>query len=177
MAQPQDKQTQLIASMHGAFAGDFKKLTDMLSALTVTTNSVLARLEVLEAATAGGAPAAKRAVRTAAAKGGAKAAAEDPLDKITNTLLYFRYKMATDAAFRETHAPEEVLAEVADSKTVTSKDITKSPGDYWSAVGGAIWKDVLSEDQKTGLRTEYTTWKDERKRQDAEPPLDEEELE
>jgi hypothetical protein len=78
--------------------------------------------------------------------------------KVTNALLCFRFIMANDLGnARETYGTEENLLEAGKDTTVQkrSKDKDTDPAPYWSAVGGALWRSVLSDEEKQRIRTQY----------------------
>jgi hypothetical protein len=180
-----DKQTALVAAIaqgvKAEITPDFAKLATEIAKLSVTQNAVLARLEVLESAVSTGGPAAKRTVRTtAAAKGGAKktaakkGAAGDDKSKVTNALLYFRYAMANDLDDSQAlFGSEENLDEAEKDATVAKRDKDKEPSGYWSAVGAALWKTVLTDDQKEDIRAQFASWKEQVARDDQDGQLEE----
>lgn len=170
-------QTKLmpVLSEHG---DQLKQLTQQLAKLHVTSNSIVARIETLESAVASG-TGAKRAVR---AGGAAKTAAKKPagkkaggdVDKVTNALLYCRYIMAYDIdEARATYGTDENVREVENDSLVSKRDKVKDPENYWSAVGAALWKTVLIDEQKEEIRTQFTAWKENLQREGADPQLEE----
>jgi hypothetical protein len=187
MSQPAaaaDKQTALVEAISANVAS---KLAESFAKLTVSVNSILARIETMEAANAikaggEGGVAAKRAVRTGTvAKGGKKAggakksAGDDT--KVTNTLLYMRYGMANDLfGLRELYGTEEVLAEAESDPAVSKKNRAQDESGYFSAVGQYIWK-KLSEQQKEEMRVQFVAWKEQTARDEAEPQLEEDDAE
>lgn len=153
-------------------------LTQQMAKLLVTANTIIARIETLESA-AGSGTGAKRAVRTggaaktAAKKTAGKKAGTD-VDKVTNALLYCRYIMANDVDDAQaTYGTEENLAEVETDALVSKRDKVKDPENYWSAVGAALWKTVLTDDQKEEIRTQFVAWKENLQREGADPQLEE----
>ena len=179
-----DKQTQLVdsiaAGVHARLSLEFKALAEQLAKQTVTLNASLARLATLEDAV-NSSTAAKRAVRTAgaakkAAAGGKTKKGGDDKSRVTNALLYFRYAMSQDLDdAREEYGTEENLIEAEKDSTVSKRDRVKDDVGFWSAVGAALWKTVLSDEQKETIRGQYTAWKEEAARNDAEPQLEPEE--
>jgi len=180
-----DKQTALVdsiaAGVHARLAAEFKTQSEAQAKLMVTMGAILGRLEILEAA--GGAAAPKRAVRAgagaakkgAAAKAGAAKKADNDINKVTNTLLYFRYVMAKNLdEARDTYGTEEHLGEAEADATVSKKDRVKDEEGYFSAVGAFLWKTVLSDEQKDEMRTKFNAWKEQAARDDSEPQLEEE---
>jgi hypothetical protein len=182
-----DKQKALVDSIAAGvqlvLVPSFEKLADQISRLAVNGNATLARLETLEAALGSGAAPAKRAVRAGtAAKGTAKkatpkkGAAGEATAKVTNALLYFRFAMANDLDdAQEVHGTPENLAEAEGDPTVAKRDKEKEPAAYWSAVGAALWKAVLSDEQKDEVRAQFNAWKEKAAREGSEEPLEEEE--
>ena len=181
-----DKQTALVESIaqgvHAKQAAEFKAIAEAVAKLTVTCNATLARLETLESAAASGGATAKRAVRSGAAAkkggaakaGGAKKPTGSDASKVTNALLYFRHAMANDLDdSRATHGTEENLGEAEKDATVSKKDRTKDESGYFSAVGAYLWKTVLTDEQKNEVRAQFTAWKEQAARDDAEPQLEE----
>ena len=181
-----DKQTALVESIalgvHAKQAPEFKALTEGIAKLTVTCNALLARVETLESAVNSGGTTAKRAVRTGAAAkkgaaakaGGAKKPAGSDASKVTNALLYFRHAMANDLDdSRATHGTDENLGEAEKDATVSKKDRAKDETGYFSAVGAYLWKTVLTDEQKDEVRAQFTAWKEQAARDDAEPQLEE----
>jgi hypothetical protein len=167
MAEKQQALVNAIADgVHAKTAPELAKLAEQVARMMVSVNGVLARLEVIESTvTAGGAP--KRATRAGGAKAGAKKAAAkkgtagDDKSKVTNALLYYRYSLANDLDdARATYGTDENIAEAEKDGTVQKRDIEKDPHGYWSAVGAALWKSVLSEEDKETIRASYTAWKE-----------------
>ena len=76
---------------------------------------------------------------------------------------------------REEYGTEENLIEAEKDSTVSKRDRVKDDVGFWSAVGAALWKTVLSDEQKETIRGQYTAWKEEAARNDAEPQLEPEE--
>lgn len=186
MADKQQAQAALVNAIadgvHAKLATDFTKLAEQVSKLTVTCNSICVRLDTLDAAVATGGAAAKRTVRGAgAAKGAAAkktaskaASADDEIAKVTNSLLYFRYALKKDLDdYQATFGTEENVAEAEKDAAVGKKDRDKNPEEWWSAVGAALWKLVLSDEQKKEIRGHYDAWKENLNRDAAEPQLDE----
>lgn len=182
-----DKQQALVNSIadgvHAKMTADIGKLTEQIAKLQVTSNAVLARLETLESTVNSGGTTAKRAVRTGGATKGAaakkttakKGAAGDDKSKVTNALLYFRYSMANNLDdSQDTYGTEENLLEADKDATVQKRDKDKDPSGYWSAVGAALWKSVLTDEQKDEIRTLFNAWKEQAARDDADDQLEEE---
>lgn len=162
-------------------ASEFARLAEEMAKLTVTCNTILARVEMLDAAAPAGA-APKRAIRTGGAKkdaaakpGGAKKPAGSDTSRVTNALLYFRYALGNNLEeTRETFCSAESLAEAEADPTVAKKDQTKDESGYYSAVGAFLWKKVLTDDQKEEVRSQFLAWKEQITREGAEPQLEEE---
>jgi hypothetical protein len=188
MSQPAaaaDKQTALVEAISANVAS---KLAESLAKLTVSVNSILARIETMEAANAikaGGESgvAAKRAVRTGTVAkggkkaGGAKKSAGDDGSRVTNALLYLRYGMANDLfGWREHYCTEEVLAGAESDPVVAKKDRAQDESGYFSAVGQYIWK-KFSDQQKEEMRVQFVAWKEQTARDEAEPQLEEDDAE
>jgi hypothetical protein len=177
-----EKQSQLIDSIstgvHNKLASEFKALSDQNAKLAVTINALLARVATLEEAVNSG-TSVKRTVRTAGAvkKVSVTVAkqknANDDRPRVTNSLLYFRYLMAHDIdGAREEYGTEENLLETKSDPTVAKRDSVKDEVNYWSAVGNAIWKLVLSDEQKSTIRVQHNAWKEDAARNEAEPQLE-----
>lgn len=166
---------------------ELAKIGEQLAAIAVNGASTLARIDILDSAVASGGPAAKRAVRTGAAKkapakGGAAAAdgGSNP-GKVTNALLYCRYIMANDiddaqAVYGTEENIQAIMADAREGKSLGRINRETNPTAWWSTVGAGLWKVVLSDDQKTEIRTQFATWKDDNARNDAEPQLNEDEV-
>lgn len=177
-----DKQTALVEyislGVHAKLAPEFKSLAEGLAKLAVALNAALARLTTLEATIDSGGTTAKRAVakKGAAAKaGGAKKPAGRSDDsRVTNGKLYFRHAMANDLDdSRATYGTDENLAEAEKDATVSKTDRSKDEAWYFSVVGAYLWKAVLTDGQKDEVRAQYTAWKEQAARDDAEPQLEE----
>jgi hypothetical protein len=185
-----DKQTVLADAIavrcHKELTPEMAKIGEQLAKLAVSNNAIIARLETLEGAVSSGGAASKRAVRTGAgaaakpagAKKAGKKAADDP-SKVTNALLFCRWELEHDLNdAREAYGTEENLLKVSGEKTVSTREADKDKsdaalGEYWSAVGNALWKSVLTEGDKKEIRGRYATWKEELARESAAPALDE----
>ena len=167
--------------VHNRQSEEFAELTKQIAQLSVTSNTILARLELLDAASGSVAP--KRSVRSASskaapAKSGAKKTTASPVSKITNALLFFRYIMAQDLdGARATYGgeadgyaviPDEVLANAAVSKHAADSV------EQWSSAGSVIWSSILSVEQKAEIRAQFANWKNSAERDAAEPQLSEE---
>lgn len=180
MAAAPDKQAVLVAAIASGVKTDltpeFKELSIAYAKLQVTLNSINARLEMLEAAVNAGGCAPKRNVRPGGARGATKAVGANPADaasRVTNALLYFRYAMGNDLDdSRATFGTEENMATAEGEATVGKKDKNKDEYGYWSAVGAALWKAVLSDGQKEEIRNAYKAWGEESKREAAAPQLE-----
>lgn len=186
----QSKQDQLANCIADAVKSkmdpDIKALVAQNAVLTVTLNSVAARLAALEACLPAGAGAGggagvqgKRQTRTAAGTaGGAKKPAAKPGDKkgaasVTNALLFFRRAMAENIkGIRDEYATAENL-EAADASPAVAKVDKENEPAYYSAVGAFLWAG-LSDASKNAIRAQFADWKNEQARDDADPPLEEE---
>ena len=184
-----DKQTALVNSIadgvHKQLSPEFAKMTELLARQAVSLAALLARVELLESTINAGATGAKKTVRTAGAAAGGKAGAKKAVagkkaagsetERVTNALLAFRYFMANNINdAQEIYGTEENLIQAESDTTVGKRDKEKDPAGYWSAVGAALWKTVLTDEQKDEIRTQFTAWKEDNARDDAEPQLDEE---
>lgn len=161
-------------------APEFAKIAEHFAKLTVNVNAVLTRLETLESAVSSGV-APKRGVRAGPAKAGAgkkpaaKKGAGDDKSKVTNTLLYFRYAMAHDLDdAQNTYGTAENVEAAETDPMVQKRDKVKDPEGYWSAVGAALWKSTLTDDDKDTIRAQFNSWKEQTTRDDTEEPLEEE---
>jgi hypothetical protein len=186
MASPQEKQGQIITAItnviNKALETAMKPMAESQAEQMVLLNTIIARMDMLESLSGGGAAGAatKRAVRTtpakpaaaSSAKGGAKASpsAKPP----TNSLLYFRYALKADLEqYRETYAPEEIKAEAASDPAVAKKDEAKNPEEYWGALSQWLWKNKLSEDNKTEVKRHFEAYKNEQARAESAEALEE----
>jgi hypothetical protein len=181
----QDKQKALVDSIsegvQAKLAVEFSKLGDEIAKLQVSLNSCNARLATLEQTVSSGATTAKRAVRAGGAKAGAGAKKPpgkgknggSDASKVTNSLLYFRHAMAHNLdEYQDIYGVEENLLEADKDPTVGKRDKNKDAIGYWSAVGAALWKNVLSEEQKEEVRSAYNAWKEQSTRDESEDQLD-----
>jgi hypothetical protein len=74
--------------------------------------------------------------------------------------------------FQEVYGTEDNLVTADADVTVGKRDKDKDPAGYWSAVGAALWKVTLTDEQKDEIRSCFTAWKEDLARDDAEPPLE-----
>lgn len=85
----------------------------------------------------------------------------NPRDAI-NPLRFFRWALATNYGnFRETYGGDDLTSLIADEPLVAilcEDDECGSPA-YWAAVGDALWKTVLTNEQKDTIRTRFAAWK------------------
>lgn len=152
-----------------------EKVNPLFAAIQVELGSIRAKLDMMDSVTP-----PKRATRTAAkpagVKGaGAKAGSKSVEEKVTNALLFFRYALKNDLeGFREVYADDNAIETVATADTVSKKDRSKDEGDYFSAVGAALWK-TLSDEKRKEIRTRFEGWKQDQSRENDPAPLEEEE--
>jgi hypothetical protein len=179
-----DKQGALVEAIGAGVAeliepGRQELLKEVLG-VRLTVSAILARLETLENALNSGA-APKRAVRTGAGAkkatgkaGGAKKTPGGDPSKVSNALLYFRYATGNNlSGVRDTYCTPEGLAAAENDPTVSKQSLAKDEISYYSAVGAYLWKNELTEDQKDEIRTQFTAWKEQNARDDADPQLEE----
>lgn len=182
------KQAQLVGELakgvQEILAPEFAKTGAALAQLTALVNQVIARLEMLDTA-AGAAP--KRAVRGGAAPAGAagkkaaapragakKGVAGSDATKVTNALLFFRYALASDLLdMRDTYATDAACQEAEQDATMSKKDRKKDEAGYYSVLGAFLWKNNLNDEEKSSIRTQFTTWKESSAREDADQQLEE----
>jgi hypothetical protein len=183
-----DKQTALVNAIADGVSAkmtpEFANIADSVAKIQVTVSSCLARLTTLEASVNNGTANAKRAPRTGGGKAPAgkkpaapkgKAGAPDA-SRVTNALLYFRFALQTDLeGYRETYGSQENLEEAEKDQTVAKRDKDKDEAGYWSAVGAAFWKTLLSEDQKLEVKEQYKAWKEQSARDESGDGLEEDE--
>lgn len=147
-----------------------KEMADHFAEIITRLGALEARFEVLESVSSG----AKKATKTTAGKaataakgkaaaGKGKAAAEDPREKVKNSMLYFRWALANDEKFREEYVTAD-LQEVIDADENIAKK--KDEKEKWLAAGSLLWKSHLTDDQKKEIRTLYNEWSKQRE-QDA----------
>ena len=123
--------------------------------------------------------AAKRAVK-GAGKGpaGAKAAKkpvsdDDPMAKVTNSALFFRYNMINDIdGAREQWGTEDRLADAASDATVAKRK--NGEPEWWGAVGTYIWRHSLNDEEKKEVKAAFDAMKEARTRDNTDAPLNEE---
>lgn len=154
----------------------FQQVVDLLTEVLTTLAQSQARLEVLEAAIAGGKkPVKTAAAKPAASKAGAKTAAKkapagDPRDKVKNSMLFFRYMFAQDDQFRTEYLTEEIEAAIDGDEGLAKK---KDAHEKLLATGSLLWKDHLTPDQKDDVRKLYNEWAEARKKEELGEQLDE----
>ena len=177
MADQNKKQADLVESIalgtRNKLAADFKVVVEGIARLEVLVNGVATRVAVLEA-NSGGAAAPKRAVRAGAAAPGKAADKKADGSKVANSLLYFRHILAFDLdSARDLYGTPENIAAVEAIDAVSKQNKDKDANAWWSAVGAAMWKLVLSDQQKDTVKTEFATWKEEMARANAAGALGE----
>ena len=163
------KVTPIISKESEAQAERFAELMTRLGAIE-------ARLEVLEGIGSG----AKKATKTSAgkssaaakpgAKAGTKKAAEDPRDKVKNSMLYFRWSWANDQELHDSYVTDDITAALAEDENLAKK---KDPTERLLAEGTLIWKSHLTKEQKDEIRTLYNEWTKQRDKEGLEDQLDE----
>lgn len=163
-----DKQQQLIDLVKKALDAPLREQAAQLARIQVDLGTILARIEIIDGLLAQGGEAPKRAVKAAggAKKGGAKAAGAP---KITNSLLYYRNRMATDEEYRGQRLPEDEAWK--EDPALAKKDEAKDPDAYWRAAAGVIWK-TLDAAVKAEVKAEFEEYKAEAERANGEPQLD-----
>lgn len=181
------KQTLLVEAIsngaHAKLAPEIKGLAESIAKLVVTCGGIQARLEMLEAVGAVGAPRnveVKRAVRTgtAAATGAKKPAKKDGAAPGLpgNSLLHFRDQMGKDVGnVRATYCTEENLAEALKDPSVAKKDCDKNEYEYYSTVAAFLWKGrYVTPEQKAEWKRSLELLNAEAKVQERVPQLEEE---
>lgn len=146
---------------------------DQVMKLTVTVNSLIARLEAFEKMYASNNVASKRAIKVAPTVSGANQDAEETAsvssagskrkptsstgteEKIVNALTFFKkiIMFKNYDNLRNKYSTPEMI-------NTAKVGIKKAEGTeaYWISVGNAIWK-ILDKEQKKNVREEYTKWK------------------
>ena len=163
------KVTPILSKESEAQAERFAELLSRLGAIE-------ARLEVLEGIGSG----AKKATKTTAgksgaaaktgAKAGAKKAAEDPRDKVKNSMLYFRWAWCNDQKFHDTYVTDDITAALDEDENLSKK---KDPTERLLAEGTLVWKSHLTKEQKDDIRTLYNEWVKQREKEGMDEQLDE----
>ena len=98
---------------------------------------------------------------------------DDPLDKITNSMLYTRRLWADNEEFRAKYLSEGVRAKL-DEDCRVSKHPTDTEA-RWLAEGHIFWHRCATPQQKTEIRDAFNRWKEERScAQLPEPLVDDE---
>jgi len=145
-----------------------------IAKLSIGVAAIQARLEILESLGSGPPKRATRAAaKPAGAKGGAKASTKTTEEKVTNTLLFFRYMLKNDlGGYREQYADEDALASVANDAGVAKKDREKDTAEYYSAAGAALWKTIDTAGREV-IKAAYTAWKEDLQREGDAAPLEE----
>lgn len=177
------KQADLAKSLALTVVADLKEtltasstaMADNFAEVVTRLGAMEARLEVIETACSG----AKKVTKTAAkgsaaaakkATGGKKAVADDPREKVKNSMLYFRWAWAHDPEFHETYVTDDIREALdADANLLKKKD----PVERMLAEGTSVWKLFLTEEQKKEVRTLFNEWQAQREKEDMEPQLDE----
>lgn len=166
------RQEALVQSIAAAVRNElleFQNNTATFNAQLMTdVNSILARLEILEAIMQGKKRTvnAERKTGAGAKKPAAGKAAGSAVP--TNAMLYFRYAFANIPETRERWLTEESqsVIDTDDYKNKAGEELLK-------AQAGTLWKKFLTDADKKEIKDEFTAWKNERGNGDAEPQLDE----
>lgn len=182
MSQPAaaaDKQTALVDAISTGVAN---KVADSLANLTLGVNTIIARVDAMEAAIAllkaggEGEVVLKRPVRNgpSVAKGGKKAGgAKNPegvKKNISNTQLYVCHGVIEDCfGMREAFCSEDQLAEIEKDPSMAKKNRAEDERAYFSAVGRCIWA-KLEKPKREELRAQYVAWKEQISREEARRP-------
>jgi hypothetical protein len=123
---------------------------------------IIAKLALIDSVISSGAP--KRPARAPASNGatkGDKKGATTDESKITNSLLFFRFKMKTEPEFYEdmskTHA-ELFGKALLDSAVIKKGKDSADQVAYRSAVAQALWK-LLPEETRKRIKDQFAAWK------------------
>ena len=90
---------------------------------------------------------------------------DDPLGKLTNSMLYTRHMWADQEEFRTKYLSDEIGEDSAVSKHPNG---TKA---RWHAEGRTFWHKFATPSQKTEIRDAFTRWKEERSCAQLPEPL------
>lgn len=154
-----ERQAQLTVVIQNAFAPMLAKMEGQLAQCNISINSVISRLDGLEAIIGkGGAGAAKKTTKASGGKKPAKKAGEPP--KLTNSLLYFRWACSTDEETRNRFLPAETVDALRDHEALKKKDDQKDPEGWWSALANQAWRSHLSDDDKSEVKGLYQAYKE-----------------
>ena len=137
-------------------------IVDSLSNINMQVSQNAAMLALLQKS---GGKTATRPSRASGASGGSSSAGVtyNP-ERVSNTLLYFRYMFGTDEAFRAKWLVVDPRSgktqEELDSRVNAPEVVAKPAGDERNnTIQKFIWKEFLSEAAKKDLKTEYSSWK------------------
>jgi hypothetical protein len=165
----------IVKGMETALSKNFTTIGNALATLQQSLSVIDARLEALEGGVTG-AVTAKRAIRGASAGAGKKEAAiggkKQP--KVTNALLYLRHTAALDIdGARAQLFSEDRLAQIDADETMAKKKLAEDEPTYYSAAADFLWKNILSEEDKKGIRQQFNAWKETTERNENPNPLEE----
>lgn len=178
----ESKQAELAKSLSATILADLQPqlekilgaITDNFAELTTRVCAIEARLEVIEASCSGG----KKATKTSTAKGGkastdkksaGKKAAEDPRDKVKNSMLYFRWAWANDEEFHSTYCTDDIQDALDGDDNLAKK---KDAKERRLAEGTLVWKTHLTDEQKKDVRTLFNDWSKQREKEGMDDQLD-----
>ena len=94
---------------------------------------------------------------------------DDPLDRVTNSLLYTKYRWAAQEKFRANYLSEDVQAKLDNDSRVTKHHVNTK--DRWHAEGHVFWHRCATLEQKNEIRNEYNHWRKERSSAQLPEPL------
>ena len=176
MATPESKHTALATAIAEVC---YAKTAPQLNSILAELVTLRARLEVLETINPPKRNTRVSAKPAGAKPGGVKGAKKSNEEKVTNALLFFRYALKNDLpGFREAYADENAIVSATASKpdVIGKKDRVKDEPEFYSAVGGVIWKDIGPDIQKE-IRTRFDEWRNNLDRANEPAPLEEEAVE
>jgi hypothetical protein len=165
----------VIAKVTPILSKESEAQVDRFAELMTRLGAIEARLEVLEGMGSG----AKKATKTSAGKSGAaakggktgtKKVAEDPRDKVKNSMLYFRWAYANDEEFHNAYITDDITAALEADDNLAKK---KDPTERLLAEATLIWKSHLDKPQKDEIRTLYNEWVKQREKEGMDEQLDE----
>ena len=94
---------------------------------------------------------------------------DDPLDKVSNSMLYARHRWADQEEFRAKYLSEDVRAKIE-----VDHRVSKHPTDTkarWLAEGYVFWHRCATPQQKTEIRDAFNRWREERSCAQLPEPL------
>ena len=171
----------IVSGVEASLSKNFTTIGNTLACLQQTLSVIDARLEALEGGVTG-VVTAKRAIRGASAGAGKKEAATGSKKKhsVSNALLYLRQTAAldTDGARAQLFTEERLAVIDADETMVKKKkQLGADEPTYYSAAADFLWKNILTEEEKAGIRQQFNTWREATERDEKPNPLEEDRAE